>query len=48
MCIRDSARTLAAHDRPDARAACDAAMLLARGDVSGAADALAAMRGVRL
>jgi hypothetical protein len=45
---RAIARTLAHHDRPDARAACDAAMMLARGDVSGAADALAAMRGAEL
>jgi hypothetical protein len=45
---RAIARTLAHHDRPDARAAMDAAMMLARGDVSGAADALAAMRGAEL
>ena len=45
---RAVARTLAGHDRPDARAACDAAMMLARGDTIAAADALAIARGQTL
>lgn len=43
---REAARQLAAFDQPDARAASDAAMMLAHGAPVVAADILAAMRGL--